>query len=101
MDPEVVIGIAAVFVSGGALGVGVTLFGQWVHGKLSWKAYTPQMLESQDVALLRGDVADLNRTVDDLKDRLEFQEKLLAGGSPVRASGASGDPVAPPPDPAP
>ncbi len=89
MDPEVAIGIMAVFVSGGALGAAATMLGVWVHRKLSWKPSDLPILASHDLALLRGDVADMSRAVEDLRDRLEFQEKLLAGGSPTPPSDTS------------
>jgi hypothetical protein len=84
MELEVLIGILAVFISGGALGIGTTLFCQWTNRKLSWKPYHDPSLERPEVAMLRSDVADLSRTVLDLNARVEFQEQLLAGGSPRR-----------------
>jgi len=83
MEPEVVIGILGVFVSGGAVGVGVTLLGQWAHRSLFWKPPRERSLADRDVELLRGEVADLTRVVLDLDQRLEFQEKLISGESPV------------------
>ena len=82
MGPEVAIGILAVFISGGALGVGTTLFCQWAHRKLTWNPYRPGALEDPERSMLRSDLADLSRTVGDLQDRMEFQERLLSGGSP-------------------
>ena len=89
MQPEVLVGVLAVFVSGGALGIGGTLCCQWAHRKLSWKPYQTPPLEGPELVLLRSDVADLNRTVLDLSERLEFQERLRippeAAGTASRA----------------
>ncbi len=83
MEPEVVIGIVGVFVSGGAVGVAVTLLGQWAHRSLFWKPPRERSFADREVELLRGEVADLTRAVLDLDQRLEFQEKLISGGTPV------------------
>jgi len=72
MEPEILIGVLAVFVSGGGIGVGATLLCQWAHRKLSWKPYHARPVGESDLTLLRNEVTDLTRTVLDLNDRVEF-----------------------------
>jgi hypothetical protein len=78
MDVEVIIGIAAVFASGTGLGVGATLFTQWVHRKLTWQPPSQPQIPPAEVLALRGDLDDLTRAVVNLNERVEFQERLAA-----------------------
>lgn len=79
MDIEVIIGIAAVFVSGTAIGSAATLFVQWASRKLAAPFNSARALEEGEAGMLRRDVALLTQAVKDLQDRSEFQERLLEG----------------------
>lgn len=83
MAPEFWVGIAAVFVAGGAVGAAGTLLSQWVLRRFNDPPSPTHSLEERDVALLRQDVADLARHVENLDARLDFQEQLLGGATPV------------------
>ncbi|HSG47653.1 MAG TPA: hypothetical protein VLA43_07580 [Longimicrobiales bacterium] len=83
MDPEVWVGIAAVFVAGGAIGSVGTLLAQWVVRKVGDEAKPRPALDDREIALLRSEVYDLGRQFQNLDARLDFQEKLLGGDSPT------------------
>ena len=83
MDPEVWVGIAAVFVAGGAIGSVGTLMAHWLVRKVGSEAAPRPSLDEREVRLLRGEVNDLTRHVQNLDARLDFQEKLLGGASPT------------------
>ena len=83
MGPEVWVGIAAVFVAGGAIGSVGTLLAQWVVRKLGDQGRPPPSLDEREVGLLRNEVYDLTRQLENLDARLDFQEKLLGGASPT------------------
>ena len=85
MDPEVWIGIAAVFVSGGAVGTAGTLMAVWLLGKIGTNEPPRRMPAPADLDLLRGDVSEMDRRLRNIDARLEFQEQLLAGASPTKA----------------
>lgn len=95
MGPEFWIGLAAVFVSGGAIGAAGTLLSQWILRKLGDDAPPSRSLEGRDLALLRGEVSELTRHVRNLDARLDFQEQLLGGATPETRP----PPRLPPPDP--
>ncbi len=82
MEPEIIIGIAGVFVSGCAIGSVSILAMQWAARRLSGDHGRPPPLEAQEMGMLRGEVADLSRVVRDLGERVDFQERLLAGETP-------------------
>jgi hypothetical protein len=82
MDPEVVIGIIAVFVSGGAIGSVGTLLAQWLIRKVD----TPPPRERMDTVerdALRAEVAELHRHLRNMDARLDFTERLLDGALPI------------------
>lgn len=84
MEPEVWVGLAAVFVCGGAIGAVGTLLSQWVLRRLTGPTQEPpRPLPERELVLLRSEVADLGRVVQNLDARLEFQEQLLGGGMPT------------------
>ena len=83
MGPEVWVGIAAVFVAGGAIGSVGTLLAQWVVRKLGDEGKARPSLDEREVGLLRAEVSDLTRQVQNMDQRLDFQEKLLGGASPT------------------
>lgn len=84
MGPEFWVGLAAVFVSGGALGAGGALLTQWMIRKVdnepdrSLKSADPRATE-----LLRAEVADLHEQLACLDERLDFAEQLLEGAIPL------------------
>ena len=82
MTPEIVVGLIAVFISGGALGAAGTLLGQWVLQKIQGE--TPiNAVGSGDIELLRGDVTELARKLQQVDVRLDFTEQLLGGALPL------------------
>ena len=82
MTPELILAFIAVFVSGGALGAAGTMLGQWVLKKVQGE--TPvKTLGSGDLDLLRGDVAELSRKLQQVDVRLDFTEQLLGGALPL------------------
>ncbi len=84
MGPEFWVGIAAVFVSGGALGAGGALMTQWMIRKISNEP--DRSLRSEDpraTELLRAEVADLNEQLASIDERLDFTEQLLEGAIPL------------------
>ena len=84
MGPEFWVGIAAVFVAGGAVGTAGTLLSQWVIRKLgSDDAPRPRALGDRELGLLRMEVSDLARHVENLDARLDFQEQLVGGATPT------------------
>ncbi len=84
MGPEVWLAVAAVFVSGSAIGAAGTLLAQWVVRKLdSGDARHPVAFDARELAMLRGDVADMAHQIRNLDARLDFQEQLLSGSTPT------------------
>jgi hypothetical protein len=84
MGPEFWVGLAAVFVCGGAVGTAGTLLSQWVVRKLTGPELSPMPpLSHREMELLRSEITDLSRMVENLDARLEFQEQLLGGGLPT------------------
>jgi len=82
VGPEFWVGIAAVFVSGGAIGAAGTLMAQWVVRKIGGDLGGPTASASfggREVDLLRMEMSDLARQVQNMDARLEFQEQLLGG----------------------
>ena len=86
MGPEFWVGLAAVFVTGGAVGAAGTLLSQWLIRKLGDSGSGTAGLGSREAALLRSEVADLSRHVRNLDARLDFQEQLLGGSTPTTAA---------------
>ena len=83
MDPEIWVGIAAVFVSGGALGAGGVLLAQWLARKLGSADALSPSAGDREIELLRGEVSDLSHQLRNLDARLDFQEQLLGGATPT------------------
>ena len=73
MGPEMLVALLAVFVSGGAIGTAGTLLSQWLLKRF----------DVAEVEVLRSEVADLGRHLQNLDARLDFTERLLDGGLPV------------------
>lgn len=80
MEPEIIIGALAIFVSGGAMGAAGMLLCQWVLGRLSPPSRDGMQLgDSRDIEAMRADVADLAIRLHSVDARLDFTEQLLGG----------------------
>ncbi len=84
MGPEFWVGLAAVFVAGGAVGAAGTLLSQWLVRKLGGDEESPKgALRDREVAALRAEVAEMSLQLHNLDARLDFQEQLLGGATPI------------------
>ncbi len=84
MGPEFWVGIAAVFVSGGALGAGGALLTQWMIRKVNNEPERSlRPANPRETELLRAEVADLNEQLASIEQRLDFTEQLLEGAIPL------------------
>jgi hypothetical protein len=84
MGPEFWVGIAAVFVSGGALGAGGALLTQWMIRKVHDEPErTLRSANPRETELLRAEVASLNEQLGSIAQRLDFTEQLLEGAMPL------------------
>lgn len=81
MGPEIWVGIAAVFVAGGAIGSAGTLLAQWLLRKLDSDA--PGSLTRGDGDRLRAEVRELKRRMRNVDARLDFTEQLIGGALPL------------------
>ena len=83
MEPEIIIGALAIFVSGGAMGAAGILLCQWVVGRMSPPPQGRLRLgDSRDIEAMRADVADLAVRLRSLDARLDFTEQLFSGTRP-------------------
>lgn len=84
MGPEFWVGIAAVFVSGGALGAGGALLTQWMVRKLQGDDHRlAHPTDRRAMELLRAEVRELSETLASVDQRLDFTEQLLEGAIPL------------------
>jgi hypothetical protein len=83
MGPELWITIAAVFVSGGAIGSAGTLLAQWLLRKVDAGPAPQRQLESAERNALRDEVAELHKHLRNMDARLDFTERLLDGAIPL------------------
>lgn len=83
MGPEVWVTIAAVFVSGGAIGSAGTLLAQWLIRKLDVGPAPQRDLEAAEREALRTEVAELHKHLRNMDARLDFTERLLDGAIPL------------------
>ena len=80
MEPEIIIGALAIFVSGGAMGAAGMLLCQWVLGRLSPPSKEHLKLGgARDIEAMRADLADLAARLHSVDARLDFTEELLGG----------------------
>ena len=80
MEPEIIIGALAIFVSGGAMGAAGILLCQWVVARISPPSQRrSQIRGSRDVEAMRADLADLALQLQSVDTRLDFTEQLLGG----------------------
>lgn len=82
MDPEIVVGVIAVFVSGGAIGSVGTLLAQWLIRKVD-EPGPRDRLDAVERDALRAEVAELHRHIRNMDARLDFTERLLDGALPL------------------
>ena len=83
MGPEVWLGIAAVFISGGAIGSAGTLLAQWILRKVDAAPAPQRTLDAVERDALRDEVAELHRHLRNMDARLDFTERLLDGALPL------------------
>lgn len=84
MGPEVWVGLAAVFVAGGAVGTAGTLLSQWLVRKLGGQESPPaDALRDRELAAMRAEMAEMSLQLHNLDARLDFQEQLLGGATPL------------------
>lgn len=83
MGPEIWVTIAAVFVSGGAIGSAGTLLAQWLLRKVDLGPVTKPELDIEERRILRGEVAELHKHLRNMDARLDFTEQLLDGALPL------------------
>lgn len=83
MGPEVWVGIAAVFVAGGAIGSVGTLLAQWLLKKVDGPPPPDRSFDAAERDLLFSEVAELHRHVRNMDARLDFTERLLDGALPL------------------
>lgn len=83
MSPELWVTLAAVLVSGGAVGSAGTLLAQWLLRRLDTAPTGDAGLATSEVTRLRAEVVDLSRHVHNLETRLDFTEQLLDGALPL------------------
>jgi hypothetical protein len=83
MSLELVVGLVAVFVSGGAVGSAGTLLAQWIWRKMDDPPSPRRALDTANVDVLRSEVAELGRHMRNLDARLDFTEQLLDGALPL------------------
>ena len=80
MEPEIIIGALALFVSGGAMGAAGMLLSQWVVGRISPpRRGQPHPSEARDLEAIKTDLADLAARLHSVDARLDFTEELLGG----------------------
>jgi hypothetical protein len=88
MGPEIWVALAAMFVSGGAVGTAGTLLTQWIVRRFDG-APPSRDGDSRQVDALRAELSEMGRYVHDLDTRLDFTERLLDGAlapAPARTS---------------
>jgi hypothetical protein len=83
MDPEIWVGIVAVFISGGAIGTVGTLLAQWVVRRIDGQGPPPRTFEGAEMEMVRQDLSEVTRRLHNVDARLDFQEQLLSGSSPT------------------
>ena len=79
MGPELWVGVAAVLISGGAIGAAGTLLAQWIIRKVDGSGPPRDALDAAGMDVLRSEVATIVRHVRNMDARLDFTEQLLGG----------------------
>ena len=79
MEPEIILGALAIFVSGGAMGAAGMLLCQWVVGRMSPPSQERLLGDLRDIKAMKADVADLAVRLHSVDARLDFTEQMLGG----------------------
>ena len=79
MEPEIILGALAIFVSGGAMGAAGMLLCQWVVGRMSPPSQERLLGDLRDIEAMKADVADLAVRLHSVDARLDFTEQMLGG----------------------
>ena len=83
MSPELWVTVAAVFVSGGAIGSTGMLLAQWILKKVDAPPASLRSIDAAERDALRSEVAELHRHLRNMDARLDFTERLLDGALPI------------------
>lgn len=83
MGPEVLIVIAAAFISGGAIGSLGTLLAQWILKGVGSGSHPLRRVSDRDRDVLREEVLQLHKHLRNIDARLDFTERLLDGAIPL------------------
>jgi len=83
MSPELWVTVAAVFVSGGAIGSTGMLLAQWILKKVDAPPASLRNIDAAERDALRSEVAELHRHLRNMDARLDFTERLLDGALPI------------------
>lgn len=84
MGPEVLIVVAAAFISGGAIGSVGTLLAQWIlKGVGPGPNDQRRAIDPVERDVLRAEVAELHKHLRNMDARLDFTERLLDGAIPL------------------
>ena len=81
MSPEEWVAVAAVFMSGGALGTAGTLLAQWVVRRIAPPPAPPGAASQNEFVMLREDVGRIARHLRAVDQRLDLTEQLLGGSN--------------------
>ena len=79
MQPEILVALAAVFVSGGAVGTAGTLLTQWLLRRFDGASPDDRAVGGAEAEALRAEVTEMARYLRNLDARLDFTERLLDG----------------------
>ena len=91
MQPEILVALAAVFVSGGAVGTAGTLLTQWLLRRFDGVSPTNGGVGGPETVALRAELTEMARYLRNLDARLDFTERLLDGAlapAPARTTGS-------------
>jgi hypothetical protein len=91
MGPEIWVALAAMFVSGGAVGAAGTLLTQWLVRRFDGVSPPTDTGGGSQVDALRAEVSAMGRYLHDLDARMDFTERLLDGAlapAPTRTTGS-------------
>jgi len=83
MSAELLVGLVAVFVSGGAIGSAGTLLAQWLVKRFDVPSSPRQALDAAEMDVIRTEIAEIGRQMRNLDARLDFTERLLDGALPL------------------
>ena len=103
MQPEMLVALAAVFVSGGAVGTMGTLLTQWLLRRFDGVSAREGEAGGSETDALRAELSEMARYLRNLDARLDFTERLLDGAlapapahttgpEPTGADARSGEP---------